>query len=274
MRHALLAAGLALLAAHAAALDLADPAPPLSVTTWVQGGPVDLATLRGKGIAVVAFWATWCAPSERAIETLASLQREHAGHGLVVVGVTVADPNNDLAKVRAFVEKKGPVLPYAVGFDDGETTWRDWMVASGAKSVSTGFLVDREGRIAWIGDPQRGLERAVADLLAGRHSAERARRIKDLERRFDRAAASSDWAAALAAADELVADAPGRGNARRCHAHLRMGRPADALAAAKSAVEALEDAETLVALARSLAGHRAEGRPFEDLAIRALDRAI
>ncbi len=271
----ILAALALLLASPARALDLADPAPPLGATAWVQGGPVDLAARRGNGPTVVAFWATWCAPSVRAIETLASVEKAFSGRGVVVVGMSVADPNNDLERVRRFVEERKGAMPYAVAFDEGETTWTAWMTASGRKSVSTAFVVDRDGRIAWIGDPRRGLEKVLEDLLAGRWTAEGARRLADLERRFEGHARAEEWTAALASAEELAGLLPHRGHALRYHALLRLARGADALSAARASIDAGgDDPATLLSLGRSLASQRAEGRAFEDLALAALDRAI
>jgi hypothetical protein len=54
----LMAAGF-LATASAAAQDLkpGDPAPPLAITEWVQGGPIE-GFEKGK-VYLIEFWATW-----------------------------------------------------------------------------------------------------------------------------------------------------------------------------------------------------------------------
>ena len=186
------------------ALDLADPAPPLEVAVWVQGEPVAPAAGGETKFVVVAFWATWCGPSVRAIPHLTALQERFAERGVVVVGVTSVDPNNSVKKIRKFVAAQGEAMPYRVAVDDGDRTWKKWMQAAGQKALSTAFVVDGAGRIAWIGTPGPALDRALEEIVSGRWSAEEVRRIRDLERSIEASADRSEWEAALAESDRLV----------------------------------------------------------------------
>src|SRR6201988_1870124 len=91
-------------------LSVGDPAPPLSVSTWLQGSEVK--NFEPGKVYVVEFWATWCGPCIVMMPHLAELQERYRGQGVVVVGYTAKDDNNGAEKVAAFVTKRGPKLGY------------------------------------------------------------------------------------------------------------------------------------------------------------------
>ena len=57
-----------------ALLGVGDKAPPLSISDWVKGAPVDFAKDIGKKIYVVEFWATWCPPCKASVPRLTDFQ--------------------------------------------------------------------------------------------------------------------------------------------------------------------------------------------------------
>jgi len=132
-------------------LSVGDPAPALTIGEWVKGEPV---TAFEPGQAyVIEFWATWCGPCLESMPHLSEIQRELGEQGVTVIGVTSPDPGNTLEAVRAMVEEKGDGMGYTVAWDVDRTTSTDWMQAAGQNGIPTSFLVDGEGRIAWIGHP-------------------------------------------------------------------------------------------------------------------------
>jgi thiol-disulfide isomerase/thioredoxin len=173
LRNALLA--LALAAAPALAgvderpfdLMVGDPAPALRVAGWVKGEPI--AGFEQGTAYVVEFWATWCGPCRKAIPHVSDLQKKHADKKLRIVGVSVWEQDPGL--VEPFVEKMGDQMGYTVakdqaaGEDKGEMA-RTWMAASGQQGIPASFIVDRSGRIAWIGHPME-IDEPLAKVLDG-----------------------------------------------------------------------------------------------------------
>lgn len=137
-----------------ATLKIGDPAPTLTVTSWLQGDPVRKFE-RGK-VYVVEFWATWCGAPIRYMPHLAELQARYKDHGVTVISFTSRDirgvPGNGEEKVAAFVKKWGSTLGYTFAYADDGTTADAWMKAAGREHFTT-FVVDGTGRIAYMGGP-------------------------------------------------------------------------------------------------------------------------
>ncbi len=57
------------------------------------------------------------------------------------------------AKVAAFVKKRGPKLKYTFAYADNTKTFDAWMKAAGREGIPCAFVVDKTGKIAYIGSP-------------------------------------------------------------------------------------------------------------------------
>jgi len=159
----LLAAGTLLLGLTATSgAALGDPAAPLEIAAWIKGDAVNLAEVRGKKIVVVEFWATWCGPCRVSIPHLTELQRKFADRGVVFVGVS----DEDEATVRPFVNQMGGKMDYTVAIDNNRKTSDGYMKAYGQNGIPCAFIVDREGRIAWVGHPMGDLEKKLEELAS------------------------------------------------------------------------------------------------------------
>jgi thiol-disulfide isomerase/thioredoxin len=132
-------------------LKVGDPAPKLQPTKWLQGAEVT-EFAPGKTY-VVEFWATWCGPCIVMMPHMAEMQREYKDKGVTFIGYTAKDPNNSAEKVAEFVQKRGPKLGYTFAYDDDRETYGDYMTASGQNGIPASFVVDKEGKIAYIGHP-------------------------------------------------------------------------------------------------------------------------
>jgi thiol-disulfide isomerase/thioredoxin len=146
-------------------LDIGDPAPPWKVSRWLNGTEVK-APEKGK-VYIVEFWATWCGPCIAAMPHLAELQEDHKKDGLVVIGMTHKDDTgNDLTSVTKFVTDRGPKLGYAFAYCDTADTYAAYMDAAGQDGIPCSFVIDKDGKIAYIGHPMT-LDDVLPAVLAG-----------------------------------------------------------------------------------------------------------
>ncbi|MBK1825706.1 TlpA disulfide reductase family protein [Haloferula rosea] len=145
-----------------AALEVGDPAPRIAPGKWAQGEPVK--ELEGDKVYIVEFWATWCGPCITAIPHIDALSREFASDGLVVVGQNLGE---DAAKVDQFVRKMGSKMSYRVGVDDAAGTMaKTWLKAAGQNGIPCAFVVNKQGKLAYIGHPMSLEKSFLKKLLA------------------------------------------------------------------------------------------------------------
>jgi thiol-disulfide isomerase/thioredoxin len=214
-----LAAGsLVLLAASALAQDkitlkAGDAAPKLSVSQWVGGEPVN--EFAAGTIYVIDCWATWCGPCIQSMPHLSALNTRYKDKGVVVIGLNV-DQQSTQAKVPAFIAKNlAEDVNFVVGLDTFEKresrAWTDWLFASGNRGIPTTFIVDKLGKLAWIGHPMK-LDEVLGAVVAGTFDvaayAERAKLARKLEAGLQNAFRSEDWDQVLQLMDEFIAIQP------------------------------------------------------------------
>ena len=150
-------------AAPALAAELGDPAAPLTIKEWVKGTAVDVKD--GKNIYVVEFWATWCPPCRTSIPHLTELQKKFKDKGVVVVGVSSSDKPG---AVPPFVEKMGAKMGYTVAVDDANKTSKGYMTAYKQNGIPTAFIVGKDGKVAWVGHPMDGLDKALEKVVGAK----------------------------------------------------------------------------------------------------------
>jgi thiol-disulfide isomerase/thioredoxin len=140
-------------------LVVGDPAPGLDIEKWVKKSET---TLQSGKVYVVEFWATWCGPCRESIPHLSKLQDEYADAGLTVIGVST---DEDTKKVEPFVRKQGERMDYTVAIDRQGSTKRAWLDAAGQNGIPCAFIIDRKGKIAFIGNPHPGAHSGFEDAL-------------------------------------------------------------------------------------------------------------
>lgn len=126
--------------------------------TNLNGKPVNTANLSEKGPIVISFWATWCAPCKRELNTIHEVYEEWQKEtGITIVAVSIDDEKTK-AQVPLYVNGKG--WEYVVLLDPN---W-DFKRAMGVGNVPHTFLIDAEGNIVYShtgyseGDEEKLLE--------------------------------------------------------------------------------------------------------------------
>jgi cytochrome c biogenesis protein CcmG/thiol:disulfide interchange protein DsbE len=137
------------------------PMAPVFKLRDLSGQMVSLDQYRGR-VVLLDFWATWCPPCRLSIPELIEVQDQYRDKGLVVLGVSMDDPNHfPIEYIRAFKEKSK--INYNILRFDSKVV-QDYF-GYDAPAIPTMFVIDREGRIRdkFVGY-QPG---AVKDALAG-----------------------------------------------------------------------------------------------------------
>lgn len=160
-------------------LRVGDKAPPLRATKWLQGAEVK-EFAAGKTY-VVEFWATWCGPCIVMMPHMGELQAQYKDKGVTFIGFTAQDKNNTQEKVEAMVMKKGPALGYTFAYSEDRETSNAWMRAAGRNGIPCCFVVDKEGKIAYIGHPMY-LDVVLPKVVAGKWTEDDTKALDGIEK--------------------------------------------------------------------------------------------
>jgi len=171
--------------ARAQALKLGDIAPPLSISEWVQGKPVDLSADAKKTIHVVEFWAVWCPPCKMSVPLLTQMQKKYE-KDVIIIGVTEPDARgNSPDAIRRFVREQGDNMRYHVAIDDGKTSMA-YLAGGGVVGIPHAFVIDRSQKIVWQGSPlDPTLDDVLGRLVGGTFDVEAAKREEEVNRRLE-----------------------------------------------------------------------------------------
>ena len=147
-------------------LGIGDAAPKLELKEFVKGDAVK--GFNKDTVYVLEFWATWCGPCVRAIPHVTELQKKNPK--VVFIGVDVWE--NDLEKVKPFVEKMADKMEYRVAIDEGGETGKgkmamNWLAAAGQNGIPCTMIVNGTGKVAWIGHPME-MEKPLEQIVAGK----------------------------------------------------------------------------------------------------------
>ena len=112
-------------------------APQFTLKT-TDGKTVSLADYKGKAV-LVNFWATWCAPCKLEMPWLIDLQKQYAGQGFTVLGVSEDDP--PFTGVAAFAQKMGINYPVLLADDAISKAY------GGVDYLPTSYYIGRDGKI-------------------------------------------------------------------------------------------------------------------------------
>lgn len=129
----------------------------------IMGNEVALDHYRGK-VVLVDFWATWCPPCRKSIPELIALQDKFGSRGMVVLGISVDNPekvsNEVLAAFKERFKMNYPILRAS------EKVVRDYFDTEEI-AIPTMFVVNRKGQIAekHVGFRPGAVEESIRKLL-------------------------------------------------------------------------------------------------------------
>jgi hypothetical protein len=143
-----------------------DPAPPVSIKSWLIGPPADLADR--KNIYVLWLFSGRSGAAQNYLPLLGQIQALYKETNVVVLGVTDDTVRSNLVSLERIMTNAS----FRIAIDDAHATWRNYLPtnisrANLARNLSAAFVVGRDGRVWWHGDPGRGLKETLAAIVAG-----------------------------------------------------------------------------------------------------------
>jgi peroxiredoxin len=125
-------------------LSFAQEKLPNVVLKDINGKNVNLSEITNNGKPfVINFWATWCAPCKRELNTISDLYEDWQKETGVKIYAISIDDQRTVDKVKPYVSAQG--WEYEVLLDTNAELKR----ALGVNNVPFTFLVDGKGNIVW-----------------------------------------------------------------------------------------------------------------------------
>jgi thiol-disulfide isomerase/thioredoxin len=114
-------------------------------------------------VVLVNFWATWCQPCVEEFPDLVKLDRAYRGRGLVVLAVSVDEPETQ-AKVRPFLTSQKATFPAYVRRPGDSEAFINAVDKNWSGAVPVTYLFDASGKPA--GKPMVGKQSYAAFAAA------------------------------------------------------------------------------------------------------------
>jgi cytochrome c biogenesis protein CcmG, thiol:disulfide interchange protein DsbE len=110
----------------------------------LDGSKINIQGIKNDGKPmVINFWATWCAPCKRELNTIAEVYDQWKEEtGVKIIAVSIDDVRNE-SRVKPYVD--GVSWDYEVLLDVNQDLKR----AMNVNNVPHTFLIDGEGNIVW-----------------------------------------------------------------------------------------------------------------------------
>ncbi len=175
---------------------LGQPAPPIKLEL-LDGGKLDLASLKGKKVVILDFWATWCGPCVQAMPIIEKVAAKFKDQGVALYAVNLQEGAEE---IKTFLEeaKLGEVT---VALDSDGKTAQAYL----AEAIPQTVIVGKDGsvQVVKIGlspNLEEALTKDLEALVAGKDLA--AETLAAAKKKAD------ELAAKKAAAEKAAAEKP------------------------------------------------------------------
>jgi peroxiredoxin len=135
---------------------IGSPAPALGHRD-LQDTPVNLADYRGN-VVLIDFWATNCPPCLEDFPRLKEIHSKFQNQGLRIIGVSLDDTPHTVQRFQKSWELPWRLVMSEAGTESIRQRYR-------VQTIPSVFLIDRQGRIAYVDLPGRDLGQAIQKLL-------------------------------------------------------------------------------------------------------------
>ncbi len=106
-----------------------------------KGASVKLSDFTGK-VVLLNFWATWCGPCKIEIPWFVQFEKAYRDRGFITLGISM--DGDGWNAIKPFVSQTAINYPVMIGTDHLAELY------GGIDSLPSTFLIDREGRIAFM----------------------------------------------------------------------------------------------------------------------------
>lgn len=183
-----------------------EKAPPLEVSKWIKGGPVELSAGKDKLLYVIEFWATWCPPCRQSIPHLSELAEKYKDK-IVFCGIS----EEPAETVEKFVAGQKDMNYNVAVDDDGETT----VAYTGNEGgIPVAFLIGKDGVVQWRGHPME-LDAVLDKVLDNTFDLKRQCRIDKLRDEMQVAIRTGNEKEVVRSSEAILKEDPADMNALR-----------------------------------------------------------
>jgi tetratricopeptide (TPR) repeat protein len=148
-----------------ATLNIGDKAPPISGLDWLKGDPIN--SFQSGHIYVIEFGYIGCPGCTQSIPHMSEIAEKFKGQ-VTLISVFY---NEKKARMPRFLDSWGDRIKYTVAIDEEskKTMQNAWLKPAAINYAPAAFIINRDGKIVWIGNPGKGfgIDEALQAILNG-----------------------------------------------------------------------------------------------------------
>jgi thiol-disulfide isomerase/thioredoxin len=142
-----------------------QPAPVIRPVSWLdRNGPIDPPDLVGK-VVLIDFWGIACGPCVAELPEVQAAADHFAGKGDQLVLIGLHESGATVDQVATFAAKRALTYRLAIDRPAGEDGWFGAAFkAYGVRAIPSAAVIDRQGRIVFVGRFTEALQQAASLL--------------------------------------------------------------------------------------------------------------